>query len=297
MIHKEAASHPKNDFNCLTAFALEAPTKEGFCSYKTEFLYQGKKSVFLEAVPLDDWTSSKAACGANASLKSVIMRIGGFINEEDCFFLGLMLTVCFVTAVSAESLFLYHDIPFSLTSSSEVEQALTEVFGEVENGEFGGYRIHDFGYDLRLNVHFRANGNGIESLFLGSDGIHDFEEDIDSFRLLVQRQLDQILDMENRITQVYGEPSFRFFYTRIKGVPALTRFMFPDDDWNSERLMEVYEPIQYIEVYSVWNNMMLWLTSNGIDKAPRGYHSRLQLRFKYKSDWKGVPDIKEYTPD
>lgn len=212
------------------------------------------------------------------------------------FFLGLMLTVCFVTAASAESLFLYHDIPFSLTSSSEVEQALTELFGEVENGEFGGYRIHDFGYDLLLRVSFRANGNGIESLFLSRDG-NSFKEDIDSFRLLVQQDIDQILDMEHRLTQVYGEPSFRFFYTHVKGFPALTRFMFPDDDWNSERLMEVYESYQYIEVYSVWNNIFLRLTSNGIDKAPRGYQSRIALKFNYKSDWKGVPDIKEYPPN
>lgn len=207
-----------------------------------------------------------------------------------------VICLIFPTTISAESLYLYHNIPFALTSSSELEQILTKEFGETNKNEYGMYIINDFGYSFDMQVDYNHQSSGISRIVLHRTGNGYGESD--SFHLLVQQDIEQFIDMEKLLTQNYGRPSFRFFYTYM-GTDAtlLTKYMFSDDDWNSKRLMEVYESNQYIVAYSVWNNVFLRVTSNGVDKRPRGYFTKLDLQFNCQSEWREIPIIIEYNPN
>lgn len=208
-------------------------------------------------------------------------------------FLWLVLAICLIApaTVKAEASYLYRNIPFDLTASDEVEQILVEEFGQVTKGEYGMYSVEDFGYSFDMQVDFRGR-NGVDRLVLHRSG-NGYAEG-DAFHLLVQQDIDQFIDMENQLIQHYGQPDFRFFYTRMENTNIWTRFMFSDSDWNAKRLMEVYESHKYLVAYSVWNNVTLRVWPNGLDKRARGYLSKLSLQFTDKSEWKETPVITEY---
>ena len=208
-------------------------------------------------------------------------------------FLWFALAICvlFPAAVKAESPYLYRHISFDVTTADEIEKKIIEVFGQVTKDDHGMYLIEDFGYDFNMQVDFRGQ-SGVERLVLHRGG-NGYGEG-DAFRQLVQQDMDQFMDMENQLIQQYGEPDFRFFYTREKNANMWTRFMFSDSVWNRERLMEVYESNQYIVAHSIWNNVTLRVWSNGLDKRNRGYLSKLDVQFAFQSEWTQTPAITEY---
>lgn len=206
-----------------------------------------------------------------------------------------LLAICLIApaAVEAEAPYRYHNIPFDATTADEVEQILVEEFGRATKNDYGMYLIEDYGYNFDMDVDFRGR-KGVERFVLHRSG-NGYAEG-DAFRLLVQQDIEQFMDMENQLIQQYGQPDFRFFYTRKENTNIWTRFMFPDSDWNEKRLMEVYKSNQYIDAHSVWNNVTLEVWSNGLDKRNRGYLSKLSLQFTDQSEWKETPVMTEYQP-
>lgn len=77
-----------------------------------------------------------------------------------------VISLIFPTTISAESLYLYHNIPFALTSSSELEQILTKEFGETNTSDFAAQKNYasscDEGNTYRVVVVFSAIYNGTE---------------------------------------------------------------------------------------------------------------------------------------
>lgn len=213
--------------------------------------------------------------------------------KKTVIFLCLVLAICFIApaTVKAEPPYLYRNIPFDLTTTDELEKTLVEEFGRVTKDDYGMYFIEDYGYSFNMQADFRGR-NGVDRLILHRSG-NGYGEG-DSFRLLVQHDIDQFIDMENQLIQYYGQPDFRFFYTREENTNIWTRFMFSDSAWDEKRLMEVYESNQYIIAHSVWNNVTLKVWSNGLDKRNRGYLSKLNLQFRFQSEWKETPVITEY---
>ena len=171
------------------------------------------------------------------------------------------------------------------------KKTLIEAFGQVTKDDHGMYLIEDFGYGFNMQVDFRGQ-SGVERLVLHRAG-NGYGEG-DAFRQLVQQDMDQFMDMENQLIQQYGEPDFRFFYTREENANMWTRFMFSDSVWNRKRLMEVYESNQYVIAHSIWNNVTLRVWSNGLDKRNRGYLSKLDVQFAFQSEWTETPTITEY---
>lgn len=214
--------------------------------------------------------------------------------KEAVLCLWLLLTLWWISpaAVKAEAPYCYRNIPFDATTANEIEPILAKEFGQVTKDEYGRYLIEDFGYTLHLDIDFRGR-KGVERVILSRSGIGYAEGG--AFRLLVQQDIDQFLDMENQLIQHYGTPDFRFFYTREEGVNIWTRFMFPDAGWNQDRLMEVFDSNQYLIAYSVWNNVTLRVWANGLDKRASGFLSKLSLQFTDKSEWKKAPVITEYN--
>lgn len=186
---------------------------------------------------------------------------------------------------------MYRDISFDVTTADEIEKPLIEAFGQVTKDDHGMYLIEDFGYNFNMQVDFRGQ-SGVERLVLHRAG-NGYGEG-DAFRQLVQQDMDQFMDMENQLIHQYGEPDFRFFYTREENANMWTRFMFSDSVWNRERLMEVYESNQYVVAHSIWNNVTLRVWSNGLDKRNRGYLSKLDVQFAFQSEWTQTPAITEY---
>lgn len=125
-------------------------------------------------------------------------------------FLWLALAICLIApaTVKAEAPYLYHHIPFDLTTTDELEKALGEEFGRVTKDDYGMYWIEDFGYSFNMQADFRGR-NGVDRLVLHRSG-NGYAEG-DAFRLLVQQDIDQFIDMENQLIQHYGQPDFRFF--------------------------------------------------------------------------------------
>lgn len=203
----------------------------------------------------------------------------------------LLLIFLFTLATgNAETLHLYHGIPFETASQKDLELALRDITDASATDSHGMLRVNDFGYPFDLQVDFYGNGTGFDRMVLHRPG-NGYGEG-EAFRLLAEKDFQQFIDLEQQMIDLYGEPDHRFFYTSTAG--KWTRWMFSDGEWDVHRLRTVFDQEQYIRANSVWGNVTLEVWANGVERRSRGYLTKLKLQYASQPEWKSPPQVAFY---
>ncbi len=192
---------------------------------------------------------------------------------------------------------LYLDIPYNTITPDGTDQILLDTYGEIRYTEYGHYLIADFGYDFFFAVNYNESLVGAGRIILSKP---DEERATgDAFITMYEKDVLQFVDMEAQLIERYGEPNFRFFFTRAGNysMDGMTRFMFPSGVWNTVKMLDVLTKDEYLEAYSCWSNITLRLWINPRTDDPRGNYSRLTLAFYDKFYPKESPaEIIDYPP-
>ncbi len=177
----------------------------------------------------------------------------------------VLLLVClsstgFGTAQDAGGLHLYQGIPMEGTTPDTVSQILLEnlnaVF-EVSEVVWSGkaYDIKDSGYEWNLQADFDENYIGINRILLNS--AQPARMSADEFPARVQSDFLQFLDVEARLTALYGEPDSRYFYTVHDPDGKTRKYMLQGGVWALEPMLNVCEQDHWFWAYSLWGNVLL----------------------------------------
>lgn len=203
--------------------------------------------------------------------------------------------VVYVHAENGGVLYQYLDIPFDTATPELVDQIVLEKTGSLEKNEYGNYLISDFGYDFGMQVDFNEDYKSANRVFLGI--IEDCWGRGDEFKALVERDIQEFIDIETQLIERYGEPDYQYFYTdgQVYDLPGLTKFMFTDGEWDTDQMMEICEKDKLLVAFSVWGNAELRLWVNWIRECKPGYLVKLDLYFEDQI-YTSSPSIVEYPP-
>lgn len=199
-------------------------------------------------------------------------------------------------AENGDELHLYQGIPFEGTTREVVEHILLEetspLFEVLTNGVWGDdskIGIADFGYEWNLQVDFRGKV-GIGRILLSSaQSARVAPEEFYESRL--QSDLLQFIDVEGQLTDLYGEPDYRFFFTT-----NMKKYMFESGTWDIEQMMSVCEEYGEFHSWSYWGNVVLgtWIDSVSSRYADKPL-SRVMLY--YHPDMATIPaSITQFPP-
>ncbi len=163
-------------------------------------------------------------------------------------------------AEDASGLYLYQGIPVKDTTPEIVSKILLEKKGvpfETSSVVWSGnaYGIEEFGYEWNLQLDFNENDIGMNRLLLSS--AQSARVSPDDFRNRIQSDLGQFVDVESRLTALYGEPDNRFFYVANRQSGKSERVMFPSGRWETEPMTSVCEKERWFQSFSVWGNVVL----------------------------------------
>jgi len=174
----------------------------------------------------------------------------------------LVLLCCtgYGPADSADAVHLYRNIPMQGTTPVEVSDILMESAGVgfvLSDASWSGYAygMKDFGYTWNLQLDFNENYRGVERILLSS--AQSARVTPEAFADRLSSDLLQFIDVENQLTALYGEPDARYFFIVSRQDGKTHKYMFQNNLWELEAMMNVCQDSPWFWAYSIWNNAML----------------------------------------
>jgi len=196
-----------------------------------------------------------------------------------CLFL---LFPCSISHATEREPYLYLDIPFAELSFEELADLLLtkkQVILEQPYSTADASGLADFGHTFQFSAFYDSAGV-IERIVLTPEG-EAFAAG-EAFSQLVNQQILQFVDLDQQLTDLYGEPDIRFFWAG-EGKYQMTlheAFMPANNEWSAEQLMKVFDNDRILRARSVWNNVILEFWPNGIKETPRGYLTKLTFTYE-----------------
>lgn len=203
-----------------------------------------------------------------------------------CRIIAVLLLFCMpAVCASAENLaapFLYCEIPFENVAHSQI----------AENGMMVDFH----GYPMELLVDFVPNRNAISRILLSDSG--EIFADEAGFRQMTFQDVEMFIDLDEKLSELYGEPDYRFFVCGEKGrLQGNERFMFGDGQWSADGLMNVFDREERtFRAWTIWNNVQLELWVRGFRRTESGFSNLLTVSYFPKAQEYDITLV-DYLPE
>ena len=197
-------------------------------------------------------------------------------------------------AVAENDMHYFLDIPFEGTTVENISELLSEkdCQGFVKNPKVWSGTVESFeylGYDSYIQFDFHGKENMSRVSVSPNTEVWGKDE---AYRNLVQKNIQNFIDLDNQLTEMYGEPAVRWFTSgndKYDFPDAKTAFYPPNGVWDEEHMMFVFENDAWcFRAYSQWGNVRMELWSNAGRVFPKGFSCTLHIRFFEEADTIGI---------
>ena len=205
--------------------------------------------------------------------------------------LVLCMSIAGLTVASADEMKMHYflDIPFEGTTVENINDLLLEKEcpGFVKNPKVWSGTVESFqflGYDcyVQFDFHGREDMSRV-SISPNAEVWGKGEE----YRTLVQGYVQNFIDLDAKLTEMFGEPDARYFRSgngKYEFPNSSSVFGPKDGVWEEAEMMNVFDSDDWcFRAYSQWGNVVMELWSNAGREYPKGFTCMLHVRYHEKT--------------